>query len=120
MARSLVHPRLRSSLNPRFFNAECTIYELSDQRSPVGQPTPTLIVHLEAIPCRIATASGSERRQPAQTIATHSHRIVLNSYAPTITPAMRAEVGGVAYDIVAVEHDSERIMTYLNVFQVLR
>jgi head-tail adaptor len=113
---SIVSPLLADRL-VTFYPSQMTIQSRTDTRDSYGQPIPAWanVVGLVSLPCRIAAVNADERPGPDKTIVTVTHHTSIAGYYPTITVAMRAVDGGVFYDIVAVEFDSELVTTRLRV-----
>jgi head-tail adaptor len=119
---TLIDSRMLTRLTPAFYADTVTIQQRTDTADTYGQMIPSWanVVALTTLPCRIAVSSGpspdiAERPGADKTIVTVSHQISIAGYYPAITVLMRAVVGGVNYDIVAVEHDSEGVTTRLRV-----
>ncbi len=120
MARSLIHPRLQTSIRLRFYPSLATVQSPDSAQDPHGQPIPAWADVLTDVACRIMPTGGSEPRNDDQTITIGMHRVAFDSHQPTITTSMRVLVDGTAYNILAVEHDGESLNTYLNVEVVTR
>jgi hypothetical protein len=78
---------------------------------------------LVGIDCSIAPfdtehPSRQEAKIETMTYLAVSHHVLLRGYFPEISAAMRAMVDGVAYDIQAVESDSQQTMTRLRLNRV--
>jgi len=114
---SLIDSRMLTRLAPVYYADTVTIQSRTDTRDSYGQPIPAWanVVALTSLPCRIAAVSADERPGPDKTIVTVSHHISIAGHYPAITVLMRAVAGGVNYNIVAVEHDSEGVTTRLRV-----
>ena len=75
---------------------------------------------LESIRCAIAAASADERRSPSHTYAESTHTALLDgSYTTIAALDHRFLSGGIAYDILGVEQDSQGVITRLFLRQVL-
>lgn len=99
----------------------CAIQANSPTSTTYGSQTPDWndVDGMEAIPCRLFPVNRStELRRPDGTVATVSHGITLDTVYDAITTEHRAVVGGQAFDILAVDHGPDRIVTILRVEQV--
>ena len=74
---------------------------------------------LDAIRCAIAPASADERRSESHTYAESTHGALLDgSYTAIASLDHRFLSGGIAYDILGVEHGSQGALTRLILRQV--
>jgi head-tail adaptor len=112
----LIHPRLVTAL-AEFFPQSCAIQQPSISRDAVGGEIRTYadVTGLSAVGCRVAPAQGGEQRTNEMTYLDATHRIVLAGSYPQITEAMRAVVGGQAYDILLPAVDADAAITRLTV-----
>jgi hypothetical protein len=111
----IVHPRMLEGL-AAFYPSLCTIQSAVEPQDTVGQPVVASYTDvLQALPCRVSPAGAREMKLPNQTYGVASHTINLRGHYPSITTAMRALVDGVAYDVLAVEHDGNAYTTRLQV-----
>jgi head-tail adaptor len=111
---SIIHPGMLAALSD-FFPSTCTIQQNTPEQDAYGEPIADwddLAGHVD-IPCQISPAGGREVKLANQTYAVASHAIALQGSYTTITPAMRVTSGGATYDILAVESDSQGVMTRL-------
>ncbi len=121
----MIHPRMLASLS-QFYPSSCTIQRSVLSQDDYGEPTAVwsdLADHVD-LACGVAPISAgsptgaNEYRRADLTVTTATHHIALAGNYPTITPAMRAVVDGVAWNILGVEHDSHGVTTRLKVERV--
>ena len=108
----IMHERLLANLTA-FYPSLCTIQEATYIVDTVGEPQPTWADFLTDIPCRISPAGGNETKRSDETYEVATHVINLAGYYVTITVPMRAEIDGVLYDILSIEHDGNHFTTRL-------
>lgn len=124
---SIVDSRLLNSL-PQLFPSLCTIQTYTVGRDSVGGETRTYSALYSNIPCVIAPNQvgvpaeaevhrNDFTRSKVQPVI-HTHHITLKGRFSSVRAYMRAIVSGTAYDIIAVENDSRRVMTRLLVREV--
>lgn len=116
----LIHSALLSRLVYHFYPSEATIQQYTATADSYGAEVRTWadVVDLKDLPCAVVPSQrlhGSATSPVGGTVIMSTHRIALAGHYPMITPGMRAVVGGVAYDIMSVEHDSHEKMTSLGV-----
>lgn len=124
--RAVIHPRLFDRI-PQFFPSRCTIQASTEMRSPSGSPSYSWVdvPDLVGIDCSIApfnreTPTGqNEAKLETMTYLSVTHHVLLRGLFPAVEHTMRALVDGEAYDIQAVEHDSQRSMTRLRLNKVM-
>ena len=112
---NIVNPRMLERLTPHFYRQRCTIEKGTSTRNSSGEPIltwSTLSDHA-AIPCHLAPVRGRETPGANLTVAEATHTALLNGLYPDVTIQHRAKVDQVAYNIVAVEKDSQGAMTRL-------
>ena len=124
---TIMHADLLGSLN-RFYPARATIQENTGSKRPNGETVPTwtaVSAALTNISGFLASASAAEKRGVALTVQSATHVLDLQGYYPAIVVTQRAYVvtavsGGltVAFNIVAVKHDSQSEQTRLELEQV--
>jgi hypothetical protein len=124
---TITHPELLASLD-RFYPALATIQQNIGARRPNGEIIDTWTAVSSAltnITGILANASAAEKRGMALTVATATHVLDLQDYYPAILVTHRALVqtavsGGltVAFNIVAVKHDSQSQQTKLELEEV--
>jgi hypothetical protein len=105
---SIVHPRIFDSLED-FYPSEVTIQAAAVTQRPNGEQVVTWSDFLTGIRGNLATATQSsrlEQRGTAQTTAPAAWSLSLDDYYPAITVLHRVVIGGTAYNITAVHHDS--------------
>lgn len=122
----IVDPRRLNALR-QFFPSSVTIQDYTVVRTATGAETRTYAALYTNLPCAIAPNQMSPEeaefhrndftRMRIQPVI-HSHHCTIRGYFPAIGAEMRATSGGVTYDIVAVEHDSQHTMTRLRMRQV--
>ena len=107
-----------------FFPGLCTIGEpgtaTTDGYGSKTYPWPTLAGHVD-IPCRvtpIASLRQGEVRRADMTVTSTTLTVALARYCPAITPAMRATIDAVTYNILDVKHDGNHVYTTLQVERV--
>lgn len=122
MSSALVDPGLLASLPEGLFPSRCTIQTPTQARDGFGDDKAPgtwadLADHV-AIPCRMAPQGGVEERPTGLIFSRETKRVALRGSFPTITAKQRAVIDGTAFDILAVESDSEGVLTYLRVEQI--
>jgi hypothetical protein len=123
--RAVIHPRIFDRI-PQFFPSRCTIQAGAEVRSASGSPayTWTAMPDLIDVQCMVApfnreTPTGqNEAKLESMVYLTVTHHCLLRGLYTEIEPRMRAVVDGEAYDIQAVEHDSQRSLTRLRLNKV--
>jgi hypothetical protein len=105
-----------------FWPSLCTIKESDGAVTSSGRPDPTYsaVAGMEGIPCRRAPLTLNqpaerEKRQEHKQRGTEEYHIFLQSMFVSITGDMVAEVDGVQYGIVGLEHDGQKTQTRLRV-----
>lgn len=104
-----------------FFPSTGAVQEKSETNTR-GNPTFSWsnVAGLGSIRCAIAAASADERRSESHTYAESTHKALLDgSYTAIAALDHRFLSGGIAYDILGVEHDSQGATTRLYMRQVL-
>ena len=104
----------------------CTIQSPDTAQGPTGNPVGTYsnVAGLVNIPCRDSVPStariqATELKELADIMSKGLRHMLLNGYYPQATPDgqipsyWRANVDGVIFDIIGVEHDSQNIQTRL-------
>lgn len=105
--------------SPRLFPDTGTVQTLTGTRAATGQtiPDPTNLAGHVNLACRLSPFR--ENEMPGLvTVTANAWYARLPGYYPAITAAMQFVVSGAAYDIRAVEHDSEHVITRLVVERV--
>lgn len=120
---SLLHPGMAADLGT-FAKRTVTFQQNTPTRDAAGQPIPAWadVPGLVDLACRFAPAQFSkfkgEIRRPDSTVAINPHVIVIVAgYA--IDLKYRAVLGGNSYDVLHVERDSEELVMYVLVEQVV-
>ena len=124
--RALAHPHLVHHLVD-FFPQRVTIQEPTITRNSTEEEVKTWAnkAGLVDLPCAVAsagmaTAAGArETRAVMMSFAVRLFKILIGGYHTAILPTMRAVIDGVNYDILGVEHDTQAVMTRLNVERVV-
>lgn len=118
---SLIDPRLMETLAD-FTPATCTIQARTSSYISTGDLLETYanVTGLVDIPCQVSVQGGfmkggKEQRKESGDYTTFERLITLDGYYPTITETMQALIGGVTYDIDAIDHDSQSTYTRLGV-----
>ena len=116
----LIHADLAAALTTSgHFGATGTV-QVKTVTNTKGNPSDVWanVSGLVDIPCAIAAAAADENRSPAY--ATRTHTALLDDSYTTIAPGVhRFLSGGVGYDVLGVEHDSQGITTRLHLREVL-
>jgi head-tail adaptor len=113
----IVSARMLAGLGA-FYPATCKVEQVTaSTQGETGEPTETwgTLAGHGALACRIAPAGEREVRALGLMIEATTHVIALAGRYASITPAMRAVVDGVTYDITEVRGDGEGVTTYLGV-----
>ena len=116
----LIHPSLTASLKTSGHLGATGTVQLKTVTNTKGNPSDSWanVSGLVDIPCAIAPASANENRVPAY--ATRTHTALLDDSYTAIDPAVhRFLSGGVGYDVLGVEHDSQGATTRLHLREVL-
>lgn len=111
----LIHPDLLDSLH-RAYPAVVNIQVNTPTKRPNGELVDNWANHaqLGVINGLLAAAlPRNERRGPALTVQTATHVLDLRGHYPAIEVTHRAVIGGAAYNIAAVVHDSQSAQTRL-------
>jgi head-tail adaptor len=114
MVKALTHPKLLQNL-ANFYPAVCTIQSRALAADTFGGQAETWsnVGGLVGIACAVAAMTGKEIKLPDETYVMNPFRIALAGDFPQITEAMRVTSGGVTYDILSVQSDSQSKATYL-------
>lgn len=119
MARALLHQRMLDHLRTRAYPSLCTIQINMPVRDGYGQPIEVWanLANHESLPCAVVPVAraSEESKMPATILEIATHIVYLNGHYPTITPATRAVVSSVNYDILLAELDSQSRSTKLTV-----
>jgi len=103
-----------------FYPSVCTIQTATLAQDSYGEPTPIwsdLADHAELM-CRLSPAGERETRRLGLVVEETTHVAALAGYYPTVTPAMRAVVDGMVYDITGVRSDGQGMTTWLGMKRV--
>ena len=117
---ALIHPDLATALTASGHIPSMGTVQLKTITNTKGNPSEAWadVSGLVDIPCAIAAAAADENRSPAY--ATRTHTALLDDSYTAIDPTVhRFLSGGVGYDILGVEHDSQGITTRLHLREVL-
>lgn len=117
----LVHPERLNHIDndSNVFNSLCTLQEKTGIRNSLGEKASewTDIVLFGTLECQLSVVSNQrqigERELGMLTYTILNHFILFKEYIPEIEENYRAVVDGQPYDIVAVEHDSQKTFTRL-------
>jgi len=110
----IVDPRMLEALH-RFYPTTCTIQRDSGtSQSGSGMPVKDWKDILADVPCSFGPQTGREIRRPGDTYVMATHRAALRGHFPEVTEKHRAVIGGKAYNILAVAHDSHEETTSLD------
>ena len=116
----LIHPDLMTSLTASgHFGATGTV-QVKTVTNTKGNPSESWadVSGLVDIDCAIAAVAADENRAPAY--AERTHKALLDGDYTTIDPTIhRFLSGGVGYNILGVEHDSQGATTRLQLREVL-
>lgn len=114
MTRALFDSRFLANLGD-FFPLTVTIQEATSTQDSYGAAAKSWANkagHV-GIPCASQDPKGEEVKRPDMTYAVAGMKLILQGYYSGITTTMRAVCGGVTYDILAVQHDSQHVATTL-------
>lgn len=118
---TLVHPAMLCGLK-LFYHSRCTIQVNTPTINNFNERVPSWVDKANHVnlPCRLGPKSKvmSEAKAERLIYAIDTHTVALQGHYGEITPAMRAVVDGVAYDILGVRHDDQGVMTALDVQRV--
>ncbi len=117
---TLIDPRLTTALTSTTHFPDTGTVQLKTVTNTKGNPTSTWadVAALTDIACLIAADTAGEVRLPA--FADRTHLALLAGDFTTIEPANHRFVsGGINYDILGVEYDSQGITTKLSLREVL-
>lgn len=119
----LIHPELTANLTRTTggFFPDTGAVQSKVETNTRGNPTFVWsnVSGLGTIRCAIAPASADERRSESHTYAESTHRALLDdSYTAIASLDHRFLSGGIAYDILGVEHGSQGALTRLILRQV--
>lgn len=114
MTQALVDPRVLARLW-NFFPSTCTLQGPVETQSDSGQVTVTYADAdgLVGLSCAVGRQTGSERRGERRTVISNNPVILLKGDYPAILPTWRVVADGQAYNITAVNHDSQHTLTEL-------
>lgn len=101
-----------------FYPSLCDMQTRATGVDPYGVPNGAWanVTGLTGLACSVnrpPRATPQEVRTADDTVITTAHRIALAAYCPAATPALRAVVDGVAYNIESVNHDPQHASTTL-------
>ena len=108
----------------RLMPSRCTIQVTTESRDTFGSTSDAWanVTGLVDIPCRVSVPGSGERpmevRRADGAVSTETHRIRLDNHYPAITTKHQAVVDGTAYNILAVDHGPDAILTTLHVERV--
>ena len=123
--RAFAHPQMIHHLVD-FFPQRVTIQEATITRNSTEEEVKTWAnkAGLIDLPCTVASAfkratGAREARAVMMSFVVKLFRVLIRGYHTTIVSTMRAVIDGVNYDILGVEHDTQAVMTRLNVERVV-
>jgi len=116
MVSRLIHPRMMEQLERDFFPQLCALKQPVKTQSSTGKEIVNYEVRpgYEALPCRVAPASGGERRGERFTHLDATHAIALPGQFQDVTEEWIAVVDEQKYEILLVGKDAEGVMTHLD------
>lgn len=111
----LFHTRLLRELEKNHFPQTCALKMPVKTQSTTGNEKVTHEVRsgYEAIPCRVAPATGGERRTTAYVYSDTTHVILLAGQFGDLASDWVAEVDGQEYDILLPAEDADGLVTHL-------
>lgn len=112
MSDALVHPERLARLD-RFFPTLCNIERAAIVQDEHGEETLTWSVLVSDARCSIHPQGGTEMREEQQTTVRSTHHIDLQGYYPALVELDRVVAEGRTYNVLLVEHDSQRSRTSL-------
>lgn len=117
MQSRLIHPRMTEILERDFFPQRCALLEPVKSQSTTGKEKVAYVVKAgyEELPCRVAPATGGERRGNNYTHLDTTHAIAVPGTYDDVTEEWVAEVDGVTYQILKpgkASRDAEGVMTH--------
>lgn len=125
---SIAHPDLLTKLSATFYASTCTIQEATETPNDYNEPIASwsAVSGLANVACAIAPAvpfsvlGDRETSRPLAEVTTDQYWISFPAYYTQITTKMRvlASDGSTVYDILAVDHDSQGVMTRLSAKKV--
>lgn len=121
---ALIHPDLTTALTASGHFPATGAVQVKTETNTKGNPSDSWanVGGLSSIRCLIAAAvrGGVEELRTAPAYAERTHRALLDGDYTTIDPSIhRFLSGGVGYDILGVEHDSQSATTRLHLREVL-
>lgn len=114
----LIDPRLLANL-ALFFPSYCTVQSVTLSSNTFGEVVETWanVSGIVSVGCRIAPATQVEPKNTELGYAIATHTAVLKgNYA--ISPAMRATIDSITYDITGVAYDDQAVQTRLDLRRV--
>lgn len=117
MNSRIIHPRMTKVLERDFFPQRCALKKPVKSQSTTGKEKVAYAVQAgyEALPCRVAPATGGERRGNNYTHLDTTHAIAVPGAYDDVTEEWVAEVAGVTYQILKpgkASRDAEGAMTH--------
>lgn len=115
----LIHPKMTKVLEKDFFPQRCALKKPVKSQSTTGKEKVSYFTQpgYEALPCRVAPASGGERRGNNFTHLDTTHAIMVPGSYDDVTEEWVAEVDGVTYQILKpgkASRDPEGAMTHFD------
>lgn len=118
MNSRLIHPKMTKILERDFFMQRCALKKPVKSQSTTGKEKVSYSVQpgYESLPCRVAPATGGERRGSNFTHLDTTHAIAVPGTYDDVTEEWVAEVDGVTYQLLKpgkASRDAEGVMTHL-------
>ena len=117
----IIHPKMPVSLS-YLFPSTVSIQSYTSTASASGEETKTwaTVSGLSGLPCRVSPTGGIKSKSTLLVYSKATHVITIPAKYTNITVKMRAvDDAGVTYEIIAVLHDDEDVLTKL-VCEVVR
>lgn len=122
MTSPFIHPGLMAQIQPSLYRSRCTILSQQAGQSDMGTPNGayTAVDGLTDLPCAkgpmlLGKPAMNEIRQTNYTVDNPQYHVTFPAYYPGITEQMHANVDGIEYLIIAVDPDSQKQFTRLQV-----
>lgn len=117
MNSRLIHPKMTKVLERDFFPQSCALKKPVKSQSTTGKEKVSYETQAgyEALPCRVAPASGGERRGTNYTHLDTTHAIAVPGVFDDVTEEWVAVVDEITYQILRpgkASHDAEGVMTH--------
>lgn len=115
MSSRLVHPKMAEVLKRDFYHQSCALKRPVKTQSTTGKEKRAYETApgCDALPCRVAPASGGERRGDRYTHLDATHIISIPQQFDELSEEWIAVVEGQSYEILLPSRDAEGLMTRL-------